>query len=327
VTHNRTDLLAACLASLRDSLDAVEGAADLVVVDNGSLNGTAKLVDRISPGAKLVEHQENVGFAAGVNAGLPHTDSEWVLLLNDDAVLTEDALLRMLQAGVAHPDVGSVAPQMRFAGNIGMINSAGIGVDRLGIPYDRLVGEPAQDDGGAAVPLEVFGASAGAALYRRTMLEELGGFDASFFAFLEDVDLAWRASMRGWRCLYVPGAVVHHWHSATAGHCSAFKYFHVGRNRIRLLAKHVSTAHLLRYGLWMLWYDICYVAYTAVVDRTSAPLRGRLAGLHEWRRYRRSGAADRRPVELAPTLGLRRALRRRSVWMCDAGRLVEPERR
>jgi GT2 family glycosyltransferase len=119
--------------------------------------------------------------------------------------------------------------------------------------------------------------------------------------------------MAGWRCLYAPDAVVHHHHGATTAHGSDLKYFHVGLNRVRTLAKNADGRLLRRYGLAALGYDLAYVAYAAAKDRTLAPLRGRLRGLREWRAYRDAGV-PRRPVELAPVAGLRAALGRRATW-------------
>jgi GT2 family glycosyltransferase len=146
------------------------------------------------------------------------------------------------------------------------------------------------------------------------MLEQIGGFDTSFFAFVEDADVAWRARMAGWRCLYVPSALVHHHHSATARHGSPLKHYHVGRNRIRLLAKNADVSLLRRHGAAMVAYDIAYVLAHAITDRSLAPLRGRLAGLREWRQYRRAGAPGRRPVDLAPARGLRAGASRRAIY-------------
>jgi GT2 family glycosyltransferase len=213
----------------------------------------------------------------------------------------------MLAAVASRPDVGAVATRMLFVRD-GRINSAGLGIDRLGVAYDRHIGEPA--DAGEGPPVDVFGASGGGALLRRAMLADVGGFDDSFFLYLEDADLAWRARMRGWATVYVPAAVVRHHHSASSGHGSPFKYELVGRNRVRMLAKNMGTPQLLRRAPAILAYDLGYVVVVATLDRTLAPLRGRLSGLREWRRYRRIGAG-RLPVELDPPLGLRAAMRRR----------------
>jgi GT2 family glycosyltransferase len=217
----------------------------------------------------------------------------------------------LLSAAAGAPDVGSVAAQMRFASDSGVINSAGIGVDRLGRAFDRLLGAPVSAS--ETRPVEVFGACGGAALHRRRMLEEVGGIDESFFFALDDADLAWRARMAGWRCLYAPAAVVFHHHGATTAHGSPLKYFHVGLNRVRTLAKNGDARLLRRYGPAMVAYDLAYVAFVALTGRTLAPLRGRLRGVAEWRAYRRAGRA-RRPVELAPVRGLRAALERRAAW-------------
>lgn len=108
----------------------------------------------------------------------------------------------MLSAGEEGEDIGSVAAQVRFAERVDMINSAGIEVDELGIAYERLLGEPAAAS--EADVVDVFGASGGAGLFRRAKLDAVDEFDESFFAYLEDADLAWRARMQGWRSVYRP---------------------------------------------------------------------------------------------------------------------------
>src|SRR5436305_1807096 len=137
--------------------------------------------------------------------------------------------------------------------------------------------------------VDVFGACGGTALVRRRMLDDVGGMDESFFFALDDADLAWRARMRGWRAVYAPGAVVYHHHGATTPHGSDQKYFHVGLNRVRMLAKNAGTVQLKRYGPAIVGYDLAYIAHAAVTDRTLAPLRGSLQGLRACRAYRRPG--------------------------------------
>jgi GT2 family glycosyltransferase len=312
VNYQGVRLLPRCLDALERSLDLYDGATELVVVDNGSDDGSAELVRRRFPGARLLELGHNSGFAGGVNAGVAASSGSWLLLVNSDMVLAPEAVRELVAVGARDGRTGSVAAQVLFASDPDVLNSAGIVVDRLGVARDRLLGRPLAES--EQQPLPVFGASGGAALYRRSMLDELGGLDESFFLYLEDIDLAWRARMRGWGAMYAPGAVAHHAHSATSGHGSGFKYFYVGRNRVWLVAKNATGRQLLRNGLGMVLYDLGYVLYAAIADRTLAPLRGRLAGLRGWRRYRRAGAPGRGPVELAPAAGVRGALQRRSTW-------------
>ncbi|HEU0316310.1 MAG TPA: glycosyltransferase family 2 protein [Solirubrobacteraceae bacterium] len=307
VNLDARELLLACVASIEAALARVDGPTEILVVDNGSTDGAPAALADAHPAARVLAFAENRGFAAAANAGIAATTGDWVLLLNNDATLEPTAVAELVRAAADRPDVGALAAQMRFAAD-GRINSAGFGVDRLGVAFERHIGRDPHD--GEHEPTPVFGASAGAALMRRAMLAELGGFDATFFLYLEDVDLAWRARMRGWECLYVPAAVAHHRHSATSRHGSPFKHFHVGRNRVRLLAKHLPAGHLLVYGPAILAYDLAYCVFAAITDRTLMPARGRAAGLREWSHYRRAGAA-RRPVALAPVEGPWRALRRR----------------
>jgi GT2 family glycosyltransferase len=313
VNYRRPDILGACLTSLREALSRADVPTEIIVVDNASNDESLDVVAEFAPEATVLEMPANLGFPTAVSHGIRRSSGEWALLINNDVIVEPDAVRHLLGAVQAAPDVGSAAALMRFAGErAGIINSAGIGVDRLGIAYDRLLGQPVGRS--ETEPVEVFGACCGAALLRRTMLDQIGGFDESFFFALDDADIAWRAQMLGWRCLYVPAAAVDHHHGATIGHGSSLKYFHVGLNRVRMLAKNADTAQLRRYGLVMLGYDLAYIAFVAVTDRTLAPLRGRAQGLREWPVYRRAGAA-RRPVELAPARGLRAALARRAAWL------------
>ena len=310
VDHRGGALLDRCLADLRAGLERVAGDGELIVVDNGG--GLAPI-----EGARLVSLPRNAGFAGGVAAGLAAAGGEWIALVNNDAFVAPDCLERLLAAARGAPSVGSVAPQIRFDGRRDVVNSAGLEVDVLGIGSDRLAGHAASDPAVAA-PTDVFGATACVAVYRRAMLDAVGGFDASFFAYQEDADLAWRARSAGWRCRYEPRALAWHQGSATSGEASEFKYRLVGRNRVRMLAKNATRRQLLGHAAGILAYDLAYVAFVALTDRTVAPLQGRLAGLREWRRYRSAGAATRGPVTLARG-GWRAALRQRAAYRRGAG--------
>jgi len=306
LAFGKEELLCECLSALKSALDRVPSESELIVVAN-------QLGDHagIAPSARVLNPGRNLGFSGGVAAALGEARGDWIALVNDDCIVEADALAELLVTGQQADDVGSVAAQVRFAIRPDLINSAGLEVDELGVAYERLLGDDAQDDGDT---IEVFGASGAAALYRRTMLDELGGFDVSFFAYLEDADLAWRARMKNWRCLYAPRAVAYHHHSATLGHASRRKDFLVGRNRVRMLAKNAPASQLRAKGLAILGYDCALVVFAALRHGTAAPMRGRLAGLGEWRFYRAEGQADRKPVRLAPSRGLRAARGRSRIY-------------
>jgi GT2 family glycosyltransferase len=303
VAFGKEEVLARCLTHLRAALDRVEGGSELVVVVNDGQAPPAP--------ALTVAGGRELGFGGAVAAGLAASSGEWIALVNDDCMVEPEALVQLLAAGALHPSVGSVAAQVRFARTPELVNSAGIELDELGVARERLLGEPMATVEAGTV--EVFGASATLCLFRRELLENLG-LDASFFAYLEDADLAWRARMAGWRCLFAPRAVAFHHHSATLGHGSAEKHLLVGRNRVRMLAKNAGARQLLRALPRIVGYDLLYVGYVAATHRTLAPLSGRLSGLREWRHYRAAGRSTRRELALPRAPGIRDALRRNRVY-------------
>lgn len=311
VTYECEELISSCLEGLETALAAYPGPSRIIVVDNGSTDRGREVVASRFPSVDVLELDCNRGFPHAVNVGVAASTEEWVLLLNPDMRIAPDAVRELVGAAQSAPDVGAVCAEVRFQADPAVVNSAGIEVDVLGTAVDLGLGSRRSKAPGEA--FEVFGVSAGAALYRRAMLEDIGGFDGSFFLYLEDVDVAWRARARGWRGVCAPRARALHEHSAISGHGSSLKLFHVGRNRVRLLAKNADRSQLLRYGVLMVAYDVAYVAYVALTRRDLAPARGRLAGLSEWRAYRRRRRPGA-PVPLAPARGLGAALRRNRAW-------------
>jgi oligosaccharide repeat unit polymerase len=280
---------------------------EIIVVENAQDDECCALAAACREVTMVVEPAFNGGFAGGANAGWRFAMGDWILLLNDDTILDPHVLRHLCPRGGWPSSVGIVAPTLVFASAPWVINSAGLEVDALGVARDRLLGCALAQAGCAAT--EVFGACGGAALYRAELIDDVGGFDESFFAYLEDVDLAWRARAAGWRCLSVPRAIVLHDQSASFGNDSSHKLYLVGRNRIWLVAKNASRGHLARWLVPMVVYDCVYSAYLSVAARTTAPWRGRWAGLR---------ALPARPRDLAehsPRLerpfGVRSALRRR----------------
>ena len=228
---------------------------EVVIVDNSGLglvrrNGTA-------PGARVIENPRNAGFGTAVNQGWRASTSPYVATLNDDAVAHPDWLAAIVSALHARPDAGMCASQVRLFGEP-RLDSAGMLVARDGSSKQRGHGRRPED---FPVLEEVLMASGSAALYRRSMLEDTGGFDDSFFLYCEDTDLGLRARWAGWKCLYVPQAVVEHHYSHSAGGASPLKAYFVERNRLFVLVKNFPARMLLaapfvtfaRY-LWHAWY-------------------------------------------------------------------------
>jgi GT2 family glycosyltransferase len=293
---------------IREALAALERAADRVDDDVEIIAVLNRQFPELDPGphTRLLRFVSNLGFASAVMRGVRSSTGEWVIVVNDDCIVEPESLRALLEAA-DRDRIGSVTGLLVFADRPGIVNAAGLVVDQFGVASERFVGCPVEVAGETT---DVFGGTGGFTAYRRAMLEDVGGFDESFFAYYEDADLSWRARMAGWRCIFTPRARAHHAHSASLGHGSAAKLYLVGRNRVRMLAKNLPPEHLRRRAASILLYDLGYMLAAAIRYRTLAPVRGRIAGLREWRRYRMAGAASRREVELAPPPGFRAALSR-----------------
>jgi GT2 family glycosyltransferase len=170
-----------------------------------------------------------------------------------------------------------VASKILYAEAPHLIDSAGIEVSRTGLAWNRY--NRTQEDALEVEPYEVFGPSAAAALYRRTMLDDVGLFDESYFAYYEDVDLAWRARLLGWRCLYVPTARVYHVHSATSRQGSPFKRYFLVRNKVWTTLKNYPAPAVWSNLPIILLYDLASDFYRMILERNLSPLQGQIAAL------------------------------------------------
>ncbi len=255
----------------------------VILVDNGSTDGSVDLVRTMFPQVHLIVNSENRGFAAANNQAIRASDSEFVATLNNDTKVDPGWLGALVQAAEVDPHIGMCASKMLLADRREVIDSAGIAVDKAGMVWDRGGGAtdrlwPVSDRAtDPAAPTPVFGPCAGAALYRRSMLDDVGLFDEDFFAYMEDVDLAWRAQWAGWTCIYVPQAVVYHVHSATGREGSHFKNRLLGRNKVWLLCKNYPL--LLRYLPLVLAYDLMSVGYAIAAGRGVGAVQGRIEAL------------------------------------------------
>ena len=269
---NGRQFLAPCLDAV---LAQTFADFEVVVVDNGSSDGSVEFLRSRYPQVRLVVNERNLGFAVGNNQAIRASSATFVATLNNDTEPEPGWLGALVAAMESDTRVGMCASKMLFAHRRDVINSAGIAVDRAGIAWDRMGGQP--DDPTAAALEPVFGPCAGAALYRHAMLDDVGLFDEDFFAYLEDVDLAWRAQSAGWRALYVPQARVYHHHSATAREGSPFKNRLRGRNKWWVVLK--NYPRLVRWLPVIAAYDLAAVTYALLWMRDANPLLGRLAAL------------------------------------------------
>jgi GT2 family glycosyltransferase len=208
VNWNHGRFLGDCLASL---LAQTYPRFDVTLVDNGSTDGSLGIARSYSR-VRVEAFDANRGFSRALNWGVKHTGGEFVLSLNPDVTLRPGFLREMVRAMEKDGRAGMAAPKLLRAGDPALLDSTGLFIDRRRRPYDRGQGEAdrAQYD---ALPY-VFGACGAAGLYRRAMLEDVAWngecFDEDFFAYCEDADLAWRAQLRGWRCVYAHRAVGTH---------------------------------------------------------------------------------------------------------------------
>ena len=265
---------------------------EVVFVDNGSGDGSITNAEQLALRHKMplraVSNDYNRGFSPACNQGIAAASGRWIVLLNNDTRPEPQWLEMLVQTAASDPAVGMVASKMLRAARPEQIDSAGIAVDWMGIVWDWRGGE--MDDVNEREEVEVFGPCGGAALYSRTMLDEIGTFDEDFFAYMEDVDLAWRARLAGWRCLLQPQARVLHNHSATLGHTSPRKRFLLGRNKVWLLVKNYPDPWFTRNLLPLLAYDGMAATFGALAQHDWVAWQGRMAGLRQvgrfWRKRR-----------------------------------------
>jgi len=212
---------------------------EVIIVDN-SAKGLVRSGEAGRRSAKIIESARNVGFGAAINLAFRESEAPYLAALNDDAAPRAEWMASLLAAAEAHPDAGMFASQVRFFGEE-HLDSAGMVIARDGSSKQRGHLFPAVEFDREE---EVLFPSASAALYRRPMLDAIGLFDEDFFLYCEDTDLGLRARWAGWKCIYVPEAVVDHHYSHSAGRASRLKAYYVERNRLFVVAKNFPARTL-----------------------------------------------------------------------------------
>nr|MBC8463490.1 glycosyltransferase family 2 protein [Deltaproteobacteria bacterium] len=198
-----------------------------VVVDNGSSDGSPDLIEDAYPWVHLIRLPRNFGFCRANNIALEMCNSDYAALLNNDAIPDKDWLYQLVSALEKNPDAGFCASKMLYHDRPHVIDRAGDGYTTAGAGL--LHGRGLKDDQFYQKPW-IFGASAGAAIYRMSMLMDIGFFDEDFFLIYEDVDLSFRAQLFGYNCAYVPEAVVYHLATRSIGYDSPTAVYYGHRN-------------------------------------------------------------------------------------------------
>lgn len=263
-TFHQRDALLRCLRALkRQTCDRFE----VIVVDNGSRDDSVAAARQEMPDVRLIERDEALGFAAAVNLGIGAARGRYIAVLNNDAEPEPEWLEELLRVFEATPDVGFLASAVLRRDQPEIVDSFGDGLTGGCFPFQigNGVGAAAAL---SAQPVEVLGAPATAAIYRRELLDDVGGFDEDFETYLEDLDLSLRAQLRGWRCLAVPAArVLHCGHLSTGGVGNAAVVRLLARNWIQLLLKSVPRKILAANALRIIATGVRQGLYHTVRSR------------------------------------------------------------
>jgi GT2 family glycosyltransferase len=235
--------LPVCLEALRRQS---YGSHEVILVDNASGDDSIAYTRAAYPEVRIEPLSRNTGFAGGVNAGIRVARGEYVALLNNDTEAAPGWLAALVAALDGDREIGFAASKMVGFDDRGLLDGCGDGLSWHMLAYK--IGAGQRDTGQYETPRRVFGACAGAAIYRRSLFETVGLFDEAFFAYFEDVDLSFRAQLAGFPCLYVPTAVVAHVGSATGGKDSPLFFYLWVRNRIFIILKDLPLKQALRHA-------------------------------------------------------------------------------
>ncbi len=291
VTYNSDRFIARCVESV---LAQTYPYISVIIVDNASTDRTRDVLRGFEERCTVVYNDENIGFAAAQNQAIRLATGEWVLTLNPDVLLTPTFVDALLQAGRLDPEVGTVCGKLLTMSAEFALPPRPV-VDSTGMYFNPMLrhldrGSQEQDNGHYLNYEYVFGATAAAALYRRAMIDDIAisgeFFDPDFFVYREDADVAWRAQLMGWRCLYTPHARGYHVRTVLPGNRRALPAvinMHSVKNRFIMRIKNM-TGHLFRRNwLSITARDIAVIGCCLIREHTSLKAFWYIA--KNWRRF------------------------------------------
>lgn len=267
----------------------------IIVVDNGSADGSVELIESKYSSVELIKHDTNKGYAGGVNPGFKRAielNAKYVAAFNNDATADKDWLKNLVEYMDKHADVGAAACKLLSADGK-HLDSTGDYYTVWGLAYPRGRGET--DKGQYDDQTEIFGASGGASLYRVKALEEVGLLDEDFFAYYEDVDLSFRMQLQNWKVTFVPAAIAYHKISATSIKIKGFATYQTMKNLQLLMYKNVPRKYMRKVS-WRFTLASSLFLIKAVFRGQGWPaLKGDLKGT--WLMIKKRG--ERRRIQAA----------------------------
>jgi GT2 family glycosyltransferase len=266
---NGRNFIEGCLVSLRGQTFQ---DLEIIMIDNGSSDGSIELVKGSFPEVKVISLTYNKGFSGAVNEGIKKAKGEFIALLNNDTIADSRWIEELVKEIDSSKAIGCCASRI--------LRSIGTGIDTAGDTYTRYGvaikrGYDAETKRFLQKEL-VFGACGGAALYRRSMLEEIGSFDEDFFCVYEDVDMSFRAQLLGFKCLYVPTAIVSHYVGGTAGTKNDFTLYYGQRNMEYVFLKNMPLPLLVKYLPLHIEYVVLAFLYYLLKNQGGIYLRSKM---------------------------------------------------
>jgi GT2 family glycosyltransferase len=252
---------------LKDCLDSLITQSykdlEIIVVDNGSKDGSLEFLRDNYPQVRVPRFEKNTGFSVAVNRGIRESKGEYIALINNDTVVDGLWVEELVKALNAHPEIGSVGCKMLGYDDRTLLDGVGDGYRRGGLP--GRIGHREKDTGLFDSERYILGACGGAAMYRRAMFVDIGLFDEDYFAYLEDVDMGLRAQSAGYKCLYVPTAIIYHLGCGTTG--SGYSPLVVrlsSQNNFNTLIKNIPGPLLVKFIPQICFWQAYYLAVVCV---------------------------------------------------------------